>query len=531
MSTVEFNDSPAPLIETDESGMRILVLAPTGRDGELISKMLERSGYDSVRCPDIKELCTCIEQGAGVVFVAEEAMATDAVTCLQDILRKQPAWSDLPVIVMTSGGKTTQYSERVAKRLEVVGNLTLLERPLRILTLLTAVQSALRARRKQYQVRRLLQDKEEAVRQRDRFLAMLGHELRNPLAAIRTAVEVTSTCIKHDPNLLDHTLIIKRQATNLARLVDDLLDVARATNGKIVLNKQLVDVRDVAQRALDAVKLAMGTQRHELLVETGAHPATVEGDPVRLEQAVSNLLSNSVKYTPAGGKIWLRVTSSNDIVAIHVRDTGEGVSPHMLPRIFEPFIQVDQDIDRSRGGLGLGLPLVKAVVEMHNGSIQAHSEGLGHGSEFVIRLPAVRPPASNGTHQPSAELHTTTSRRVLVVEDSADSRAAMRALIRLWGHQVAVAEDGLTGVQRAEEFRPEIAFIDIGLPGLDGYEVARRIRQLLGDAVCLIALTGYGQPEDRERAQRAGFDRHLVKPVEPEQIASLLTDPPGCRAS
>jgi len=354
--------------------------------------------------------------------------------------------------------------------------------------------------------------------------------LRNPLAAIRTAVEVVAECDKTDREMLtQHTQIIRRQSSNLSRLVDDLLDVARATAGKIVLNRQVVDLRDVAQRALDDVKLAVGTQRHEIIINTAAQAAFVFGDPVRLEQIVANLLTNAIKYTPPGGTIRIEVSGDDDHAYIRVADTGEGIPPQMLPRIFEPFVQVEQNLDRSRGGLGLGLPLVNLLVQMHGGVVQALSEGTGRGSQFLVRLPVSRRGGSASRPAPVTREAAAVSRRVLIVEDSADARAAMRSLVRMWGHEVVVAEDGASGVERAREFRPEVALLDIGLPGLDGYQVAKMVRESLGPDVCLIALTGYGQAEDRERARLAGFDRHLVKPVEPSKLRLILADPSVCK--
>jgi CheY-like chemotaxis protein/two-component sensor histidine kinase len=307
--------------------------------------------------------------------------------------------------------------------------------------------------------------------------------------------------------------------------------VARATAGKIVLNRQLVDLRELTQRAIDGVKLAMGAQRHQIIFETPAGPATVFADPVRIEQVVANLLTNSVKYTPPGGTIRIQVAREDDHVLIRVSDSGEGIPPSMLPRIFEPFVQLDQNIDRSRGGLGLGLPLVNLLVKMHGGKVEGFSEGPGRGSEFVVSLPLATGRAPVGRAPVEARAPNAVSRRVLIVEDSADARAAMRSLVRMWGHDVVVAEDGPSGMERAREFRPEIALLDIGLPGLDGYQVARHVREALGQEVCLIALTGYGQAEDKERARQAGFDCHLVKPVEPAKLKRFLADPALCRAS
>jgi signal transduction histidine kinase/CheY-like chemotaxis protein len=505
---------------------KIIVCAPTGRDGPLVAGALVHAGFDAAQCKSIADLCGKVREGIGAVFIAEESLSPQGMKHLREALRDQPAWSDIPVVVMTGGGKTTQYSQRIAQELNGIANLTLLERPLRILTLVSAVQAALRARRRQYQIHALLREKEQAVEQRDRFLAMLGHELRNPLAAIRTAVEVLSSAGPDDAELArEHCSIIKRQSANLSRLVDDLLDVARATAGKIVLDRQLVDLREIAQRSIEGVKLAMGVQRHEILVETSAEPATVFGDPVRLEQVVINLLSNAIKYTPAGGQIWIRVQRDEDDFAVFaIRDSGEGIPPDMLPRIFEPFVQVDQNLDRARGGLGLGLPLVQALVEMHRGTIHVTSAGPGLGSEFIVRFPLATPHSVPERKPPEPPFERGGACRILLVEDSPDARAAMRALLRLWGHQVVVAEDGPSGVQRAQEFKPEVALVDIGLPGLDGYGVANAIRKVMGQSIYLIALTGYGQPEDKERTRQAGFDEHLVKPVEPERLSRLLRE-------
>ena len=513
---------PPPLHDSE----RIIVCAPTGRDGPLVASVLAQAGFDAIECDSILDLGEKLKEGVGAIFIAEESLSPEGMLRLREALRNQPTWSDLPVIVMTGGGKTTQYSQRIAEDLKGIANLTLLERPLRILTLVSSVQSAMRARRRQYQILALLREKEDAVEQRDRFLAMLGHELRNPLAAIRTAVEVLDSAGPQEAELArEHCSIIKRQSANLSRLVDDLLDVARATAGKIVLDRQLVDLREVAQRSIEGVKLAMGAQRHEILVETSAEPATVFGDSVRLEQIVINLLSNAIKYTPAGGQIWIRVgRDEGDSVVFSIRDSGEGIPPEMLPRIFEPFVQVEQNLDRARGGLGLGLPLVQALVEMHEGTIHVSSAGPGMGSEFVVHFPlATRQPVP-ARKPPEPPTDRGGSCRILLVEDSPDARAAMRTLLRLWGHQVVVAEDGPSGVQRAQEFKPDVALVDIGLPGLDGYGVANAIRQTMGRSIYLIALTGYGQPEDKERTKAAGFDEHLVKPVEPERLSRLLRD-------
>ena len=504
---------------------RVLVLAPTGRDGPLIVRSLEHGRLAARSCADVRELCDLMPAGVGAVVLAEEAMTPEALNCLGEALATQPAWSDVPLILLTGGGKTTRYSERVVRVLESRGNVTLLERPLRMLTLVSAAGAAIRARRRQYQVRSLLEESQRAIRQRDQFLAMLGHELRNPLAAIRTAIEVLNHVARDDGELAEEQAqVIARQSANMARLVDDLLDVARVTSGKILLDRRPLDLRDLAASSLRAVQLTYEAQQRRIAFEPGDRPLIVNADPVRIEQVVTNLLTNAVRYTPRGGNIRLKVFREGGDAVLGVLDDGDGISPALLPRIFEPFVQSEQQLARSKGGLGIGLTVVKALVAMHDGAIIATSPGPQLGSEFVVRLPlapqqAPAPQADGGSRPRSGS-----ARRVLLVEDNADARRTMHRLLKLWGHQVETAENGSAGVEKAVVGRPEVALVDIGLPDVDGYEVARRTRAILGNSVRLIALTGYGQPEDCQRALDAGFDRHLVKPVNLEQLQALLAD-------
>lgn len=505
---------------------RILVLAPTGRDGPLIAHVLVRARLAAEVCSDAVDLCRRADAGAGALVVAEEALSASSLACLDEALVRQPVWSDLPLVVLTGGGKTTRYSMKVAESLGARGTVTLLERPLRMLTLVSASRTALRARRRQYEVRNLLEQTQQAVRQRDRFLAMLGHELRNPLAAIRAAIEVVNQSGFEDRQLLsEQAEIITRQSSNVTRLVDDLLDVARVTSGKIALDRRPVDLREIAERGLKTLRLAVGVGRHEIAFETSATPLVVDGDEVRLEQVVMNLLANAVRYTPEGGKIWMTVGVDGCEAVLRVRDTGRGIPATVLPHIFEPFVQSEQSLARSAGGLGIGLTVVRTLVRMHGGAIAAASGGPGLGSEFTVRLPLVLESRSaslaRGRQTPLAN---GASRRVLLIEDNTDTRTAMERLLRLWGHCVEVAADGTEGIRQALASRPEMMLVDIGLPDLDGYEVARRVRPVLGAAVQLVALTGYGQPEDRQRAADAGFDRHLVKPVSPDQLQKILHD-------
>jgi signal transduction histidine kinase len=353
---------------------------------------------------------------------------------------------------------------------------------------------------------------EGASRAKDEFLAMLGHELRNPLNAITAAMAVIDRVAPDSEHALRSREIVARQSRHLTHLVDDLLDVARVTSGKIVLDRRLVDLGRIVRRSVAILHEAGRFSLHP--VTHGIHEAWVSGDETRIEQIAVNLLENAVKYTPPGKPIHVRVAGEGGEAVFEVSDEGEGIAADLLPRVFELFIQGERTLDRAQGGLGLGLTLVKNLVELHDGRVSAHSEGIGRGARFVVRLPRAKPPEHVAqVKAPVAEEEK--GRRVLLVEDNADSAETLRTLLSLRGHDVHVANDGPSGVALARTSRPEVALIDIGLPGYDGFEVARRLRASPGgDAIRLVALTGYGQPEDRRAASAAGFDAFLVKPVD-----------------
>jgi two-component system, sensor histidine kinase len=365
------------------------------------------------------------------------------------------------------------------------------------------------------------------------FLAMLAHELRNPLAAIVTSLPLLDRTPATDSMEKTARELIRRQTSNLRRLVDDLLDAARVTQGKIDLHWEALDLSDLVRRVSANVERAKMQQRNQTLrVALPAALLTVRADPMRLEQALTNLLDNASKYSNAGDVIELSVArtrgaSGGELVRILVRDHGIGMAPETLPTIFELFAQADVPLARSRGGLGIGLTLVRTLINLHGGSIRARSEGIGKGSEFEVVLPLLAADAHPTPHDepPARHVLTGARRRVLIVEDNQDAQEALQHLLELWGHEVLVADDGATGYQSAVALRPDVALIDLGLPGLDGYEVARKVRASLGVAApLLIALTGYGAPEQRAQALAAGFDLHIVKPVEPDRLAMLLEE-------
>jgi signal transduction histidine kinase/CheY-like chemotaxis protein len=361
---------------------------------------------------------------------------------------------------------------------------------------------------------------EAASRAKDEFLAMLGHELRNPLGAISNANRVLHQIGEQSARL---QRIIGRQTQHLGRLVDDLLDISRLTTGKIALDPRPVDLKKVVGDTL-ATLLEDGTAgRHEIVLDGG--PVVVQGDATRLEQVARNLLDNAIKYTPPRGRITVTVRAEGDEAVLRVRDTGAGIPPDVLPRIFDLFVQEERSLDRSMGGLGLGLSLVKRLVALHGGTVSASSPGPDLGSEFVVRLPLLLdvpvPMALASAPSPGP------SRDILVIEDNRDVREGLRMLLESWGHRVVEAADGQAGVEAALASPPGIALVDVGLPGLDGYAVARAIRAGTGaPRVFLVAVTGYGQPEDERRSREAGFDAHLVKPVDPDDLMRVLAEAP-----
>jgi PAS domain S-box-containing protein len=376
--------------------------------------------------------------------------------------------------------------------------------------------------------RKLAEDAlKEADRRKDEFLATLAHELRNPLAPVRNAVQVLRLRGPNDPQLRWGRDVIDRQVEHLTRLIDDLLDISRITRNKLELRMQRVGLAEVINGAVESSRPTVEQCGHELTVSLTPEPLDLNGDLVRLAQVFQNLLTNAAKYTERGGRIRLTAEREASDVVVRVRDTGVGIPPEKLPRLFEMFFQVDRTLERSQGGLGIGLSLVRRLVEMHGGTVEARSEGVGRGSEFTVRLPILceqpsLPQSRNscgdgGTKAPG--------RRILVVDDNRDSADSLAMLLGLSGHEVHTAYDGLEGIESAERVRPEVVLLDIGMPRLNGYDACRRIReQPWGKDVLLIAMTGWGQDEDRRRTVEAGFDAHLVKPVDPQTLMRLLTE-------
>jgi signal transduction histidine kinase len=370
---------------------------------------------------------------------------------------------------------------------------------------------------------------EDAVREADRrkseFLATLAHELRNPLAPIRNGLQIIRLANHDEAAVQEARAMMERQVAHMVRLIDDLLDLSRITNGKIELRKERIELAAAVQDAVEAVRPCMEASGHELTITLPTKPVYVDGDRTRLAQIFANLLNNSAKFTEQGGHIRLTVESQGSDVVVSVKDNGIGIPADMLPQIFNMFTQVDRSLDRSQGGLGIGLSLVRGLVEMHGGRVEAHSAGLGTGSEFIARLPVMLSPVrrSGNKDRESDEINAGSVRRILIVDDYEDSAICLGLMLKIMGHETLTAHDGHEAVEAAATFRPDVMLLDIGLPKLNGYEVCRHIReQPWGERMVLIALSGWGQEEDKLRSKEAGFNFHMVKPVDPAALEKLL---------
>ncbi|WP_420475763.1 hybrid sensor histidine kinase/response regulator [Noviherbaspirillum sp. ST9] len=494
---------------------RVLLHAPTGRDAQLVQRVLGAGDIESVICDAIEDVLAELEHGAGALLLQEEALTPVALKLLGAWIASQPHWSDIPILVVTHQGADSPGLHSV---MEALRNLTLLERPVRTRALISAVKSALNARMRQYQVR-------EAEQRKDEFLASLAHELRNPLAPIRTSMSVLSLMYPAASGVSKVCDVVERQIGHLTRLVDDLLDVARITSGKIVLQREPVLLSAIISHAMEICAPMLEGKPHALKVSQPREDVMLDADQVRLVQSLANVLGNAIKFTPSPGEIALAVEVRDKNVTFRVRDSGIGLEPAAIERIFEMFAQGLPSHARSQGpgGLGIGLSLARRFVEMHGGTITASSDGPGKGSVFTMTLPVV---TGVGTPSEKASVPTPSiaaNRRVLVVDDNRDGADMLQQLLEADGFTVDAAYSGVDALQSAAAHLPDIVVMDIGMPGMDGYEAARHIRALPGGKdILIIAVTGWGQDSAKLRSREAGFDHHLVKPVRFDQIRSFL---------
>jgi PAS domain S-box-containing protein len=640
----------------DVNDYRICVLPPTRRDGEVTRALFERAGLKCAVCERPGALAAQIERGLGAIVLTDAALRIPSLNIVLAALAHQPSWSDVPTILLS---RSAAWSPAIRRMLGALANVTVLDRPASMRTLLSSVQSAIRGRQRQYQIRdqlRALREAEatarenerrfrsmantvpqlawmadatgsrfwyndrwyeytgtsaaamqgwgwrdvvhpqqadhvvqtlrrsfetgspwedtypmrgkdgtfrwflsraqpiededgrierwvgtdtdmtdrlaieEALRQADRrkdeFLATLAHELRNPLAPIRQAARVSNTPGATETEKRWCHAVIDRQVEHMSLLLDDLLDISRVTRGTLALRIQPTDLRSIISVAVETARPLIDAKSHTLSVEAANDATRFFADPLRVAQVLSNLLTNAAKYTDAHGTIRLSAGYQDGRVEIRVADTGIGISAQALPNLFHMFSQIQSTMDRSEGGLGIGLALAKGLIELHGGSIEAHSAGPGHGSEFVIRVPCVALIESGGPDVNGAdELMPIAPQRVLIADDNRDAAESLGMLLRMDGHEVIVTHDGPAALSAFRDFHPDIVILDIGMPGQNGYEVARLMRETTGDKPFkLIAVTGWGQDNDREKALNAGFDSHLTKPVDPERLTKLMQD-------
>ena len=635
---------------------RVLILAPTGKDGQITHAVLGEVGIRSLPCTDLAHLARELAEGAGALLLSEEAIMSETdLYFVGERLARQPPWSDLPVLLLAHTGAD---SAAVRKAIRALGNVTLLERPVRVASLVSTAQTALRARNRQYHAREHLQeldetaralsdsearlqalfanaavgiaeladhgklalvndalcrilgrtreslmgsslfdhilgngiaelqaafqevvsgrnanfsgerrfaradgkgiwakvsitapppatdgrvravaviedvterrtaedDLREADRRKDEFIATLAHELRNPLAPIRNSLHIVRLAGSQDPAIQRVADMMERQVKHMVRMVDDLLEVSRISRGKIELRKERVELATVLRSAIDTSRPLIEAGGHELGVEIEDESIAVDADPVRLAQVFANLLNNSAKYTPMGGRIHLAVSVRDGMAHVCVKDNGEGIPADMLEKVFNMFTQVDAG-SRAQGGLGIGLTLARTLIHLHGGTIEAKSGGRGEGCEFLIRLPLAREAVNRAT-APDAQAAPPSGgklRRVLVVDDNYDAADSLGMLLQYLGAEAMTVHDGNAALDAARAFQPSVMLLDLGMPGMSGLEVARRVREDPSlRHTTLVALTGWGQREDRRRTEEAGFDYHLVKPADLPTLQSIL---------
>ena len=509
--------------ETDSAGeLRVLLRAATAKDGELIGSMLAREAVETTSCFTPEDLLREIARGAGAVVIAEELLYDPGFARVVAALQAQPDWSDLPVIVLARPGAD---SPAIARIMEALGSLTVLERPMRVATFISAVRAALAGRKRQYVLRATVEGLREADQRKTEFLATLAHELRNPLAPMRTALSVLMSRQPDPVTSRKFFEMMDRQVQHMVRLIDDLLEVSRITRGKIALQIHPIDLVEVLRDAADVSRPLAEAASQQLVLRLPAGRIHVAADKVRLVQVFANLMNNASRYSPAGTQIEIALAREGRDAEVVVRDYGIGIPQDMLGEVFELFVQVGDAARAAQGGLGIGLTLVRKLVELHGGSVEAQSAGTGQGSVFTVRLPTSE--REEALAPAAAEPVDLQGQSVLIVDDNADAADSLALLVSMFGADVRVAYGGADALRLIDEARPEIGILDLGMPGMDGYELARRLRgSPETEGMFLVALTGWGQDSDRVKVSAAGFDRHLLKPVGIQDLAMALQEAP-----
>ncbi|MGS5087034.1 ATP-binding protein [Hydrogenophaga sp. A37] len=501
--------------------LRVLLKLVTAKDTAIVLPLLARSGIAALACSDAASMAKEISGGAGAVVIAEEAIDGQGIEPVLSCLQSQPPWSDLPVIVVARSGLD---SPAITGAIGTLGNVTVLERPMRVTTLVSTVRSALVARKRQYQLRSTLDGLREADQRKTEFLATLAHELRNPLAPLRTALTIVSKQQLEPDKLQALYAMMDRQVTHMVRLIDDLMEVSRISRGKITLRTAAIAVDSVLRDAVEVNRPLLADASQQLVLDLPEEPCHVRGDAVRLTQVFANLLNNASKFTPSEGHIRVSMRSDEKIVRVQVTDTGIGIPEDMLEAVFGMFVQIHSSLRGAQGGLGVGLTLARSLVELHGGRISVTSPGPHAGTTVTVELPRVAAPVNPHTSDASTEEgNVGEGHQILVVDDNRDAADSLAQLFAALGAKVSVAYGGEEALSAMAAALPSIAFIDIGMPVMDGYELAARIRASASfSGVVLVALTGWGQATDRERILNSGFDHHLIKPADVQQLIRLL---------
>ncbi len=529
---------------TDPHEARVLVLTAFGGDAAHTSRLLAAVGIATEMCPDMPALCRAIDEGVGALFVAEETLAPPAASALLAALERQPAWSDLPVIISVMEREIIDAGYGLVGSLGSRANIILINRPVNARTMVNAVQGALRARRRQYEARSLIQElasarmhAEESGRAKDEFLATLSHELRTPLNAILGWTRMLQSGTLPPEKCKQALLTVERNALAQTRLIEDLLEVSRVVAGKLTLTLRTLDLSGPIQSALESVRPAADAKRIELRTKLDASVGPILGDGDRLQQVLWNLLNNAIKFTESGGRVEVTLEPRGAYAQITVRDNGVGMAPSFLPHVFDRFRQADSSSTRPYGGLGLGLSIVKNFIEMHGGTVGASSDGPGRGSTFVVRIPLapgvpLLPPGGSTAvalpsfprlgEQPS---HCLEGVRVLVVDDEPESAELIAEVLHADGATVLVALSAAAGYTLLLREGADILVSDIGMAVEDGYELIRRVRsssQPRRARIPALAVTAYARAEDRARALTAGFNVHVSKPIVPTELVAIV---------
>lgn len=496
---------------------RVLILAPVGVDGVLAQRVLRQSGIACRICPSLDDLCSEMHSGAGAILITEEVLWHRKLDSLVAALNSQPSWSALPIVIAADMDRSLYERAPVLRQLEKF-KVTFVARPVITVSLVSMLRSALAARARQYQVRDLMENLQKEINSRDAFLAMLSHELRNPVSAVRNAIQLMELSAGNADLHASCRDVIDRQSRDLTRLLDDLLDVARVTQGKITLDRSRVDIRQLLSELAKDLGDTLSCNLSLVLPE---EELVASCDRLRIKQVFLNLIDNADKFSEAGSSVIVTAQAADSWISVSVKDEGIGITSDKLNTIFDLFAQATQPTQPSRGGLGIGLTVVRSLVQMNDGTISVHSAGTGKGTEFVVRLPFAPAGEARPSSHPPVDDHAA-PKRLLLIEDDADGASMLKALLETDRHQVTVCADGQSGLSEAR-MDPDAIIIDIGLPDCSGYDVARSLREqpAFSDTL-LIALTGYGSERDRQRARESGFDHHLTKPVDFTTLRALL---------